>query len=737
MEIYQERSSAGRGGDGPAASAPVTPSRRRGFSSSSGTNHDDVLRRKKVLTPKHPNLRKGGTNTDGKRGLSHKKSRPSSMVRSSSSSMETATGRSNSSKKESRIAKPRARVSMSRVGVSAAADSAKSDEPSAQATTSSTLTTAKSSRPTLDGTRTSTSSISKLSSRAKLSLRTTRLGGKPARILPEVRSNVKETSTLSAAESTDLSPVVALAEESSSSRTMAEGSSPPAAVATPACTSMQKPTSKSRNDSCNVSNKKTTTPPSTGSLREFIQQRRNELKSEEKMSSGGGDGTSIAITTKTKKKKSVTFDNDAGFKAKASSSDQRHETSGGILMDLSNAFSEETLAVKTNAVSVRTTSSSVKDASTKSAATKSLPVLCLGKFQESLWLDFGDESRNVVGKTRSLSFLLEAPGKPSGAGASESGYWSVEFERIPFKKGFNLIVEDDDRAQDALSAGSASGDQSDATKSFDGNSSHGLVHANVVDDSTAIERTSPTVLCIKNGDKKMLRLTWTPTEAGGVREAVHLKLPRGRIRITAHGKARARNSREKSKKKSLAVVSGFAALVSNDPPSLLGLFSNLDIEFLPLPFLYLLPHLLQTAENYARGSIKSSSASSPVTPHRSVRKAPRNKTVDSRASTPAPDFSTPRTVFSKSSAAGSVTSASKVRCHIKYDSEWAEKQCDAYAKWLNYTFQPTEDVAHENSLHGGGDGDSCQASRTGLRTLLLHRRRAQARKQALALYRDG
>jgi len=703
VEIYQERRSGGRGGDGPAASAPVTPSRRRGLSSSSDTSHDDVLRRKKVLTPKHPNnLRRGGgnTNTDDKRGLSHKKKRTSSMVKTSGST-ETATMSSSTSssmtkgRKESRIGKPRARVSsMSGVGVPAAAtNSAKSDEPSAQATTSSALTTA-----TLNGTRTSTSSTSKLSSRAKMSLRTTRLGGKAARMLPTVESKVEETSQLPA-ESKNVSPAVAIAEESSSSRTMGEETSPPAAVATPA--RMQTSKSTGRNDdSCNVRNTKTTTPPSTGSLREFIQQRRNELKSEEKMSSGdGGDGTSIAITTTTKeKKKSVTFDADTSFKTMASSSsssDQQHETSGGILMDLSNAFGEESMVVKTNAAraSARTTSSSVKkDASTKkSAATKSLPVLCLGKFQESLWLDFGDESRNVVGKTRSLSFLLEAPEKSSSAaGASESGYWSVEFERIPFKKGFNLIVEDDDKAGDALSAGNASGNQSNAANSLDDNSLHGLVHANVDDDATAIERTSPTVLCIKNGDKKKLRLTWTPTEAGGVREAVHLKLPRGRIRITAHGKARAMNNRDKSKKKAVAV----------------------------------------SAENYARGSIKSASEP-PVTPHRSVRKAP---SVGSRAATPAPDFSTPRTVFSKSSPAGSVTSASKVRCHIKYDSEWAEKQCDAYAKWLNYSFQPTEDVAHENSLHDGGDGDSCQSSRTGLRTLLLHRRRAQARKQALELY---
>ena len=105
------------------------------------------------------------------------------------------------------------------------------------------------------------------------------------------------------------------------------------------------------------------------------------------------------------------------------------------------------------------------------------------------------------------------------------------------------------------------------------------------------------------------------------------------------------------------------------------------------------------------------------------------------SSTPEPDFSTPKTVYSKSSPGGNITSASKAQAQITYDSEWAEKQCDAFAKWLNYSFSPTEDMAHELSLQNGGDGvDSSSLTRAGLRTLLLHRRRAQGRKRAAELY---
>ena len=140
-------------------------------------------------------------------------------------------------------------------------------------------------------------------------------------------------------------------------------------------------------------------------------------------------------------------------------------------------------------------------------------------------------------------------------------------------------------------------------------------------------------------------------------------------------------------------------------------------------------HYLQTAdkENYVEGSLHTSAG--PSTPHQSARK----KDVRFVSSTPAPDFSTPKTVYSKSSPGGNITSAAKARAKITYDSEWAEKQCDAFAKWLNYSFSPTEDIAHELSLQDGGV-DSSSMTRAGLRTLLLHRRRAQGRKRAAELY---
>jgi abnormal spindle-like microcephaly-associated protein len=59
------------------------------------------------------------------------------------------------------------------------------------------------------------------------------------------------------------------------------------------------------------------------------------------------------------------------------------------------------------------------------------------------------------------------------------------------------------------------------------------------------------------------------------------------------------------------------------------------------------------------------------------------------------------------------------------DAQWADKQCETFSKWLNYTFQPNEDKDHEQEQ--GVD-------RTAFRTLVLHQRLAQARLGALEVF---
>ena len=282
---------------------------------------------------------------------------------------------------------------------------------------------------------------------------------------------------------------------------------------------------------------------SSSDLRKFIQQRRKEIRSSAEKDAGGNAtvGTSAATA------KTVRFTSDVIVK-KEEEEGRVNGDRGATLMDLTDEFrqeerpSTETAGTTTSTAKPKAAVAPKVPSTTPAPTVKKLPTLSLGKFQESLWLDFGDEHRNVVGKTWSMSFLLEAP----QSSETSSGYCSVEFERVPFKKGFNLIVEDD------ASPSSSGGAISDGNVGVDGAGSRVVFGNNSADDnstSAGSDRSSPTVLCVKNGDCKRLRLTWTPTDAGGMREAVHLKLPRGRIRITAHGKARAMETNVKKGKK--------------------------------------------------------------------------------------------------------------------------------------------------------------------------------------------
>lgn len=64
------------------------------------------------------------------------------------------------------------------------------------------------------------------------------------------------------------------------------------------------------------------------------------------------------------------------------------------------------------------------------------------------------------------------------------------------------------------------------------------------------------------------------------------------------------------------------------------------------------------------------------------------------------------------------------------EEAWAERQCELFTNWLNYTIQPTEDRDHQD-----GVGEECGSEdRMALRTLLLHQRMAAARLKALEIF---
>jgi hypothetical protein len=164
----------------------------------------------------------------------------------------------------------------------------------------------------------------------------------------------------------------------------------------------------------------------------------------------------------------------------------------GVQIDLSSMFTEiASPQQETSSLSVKPLTP-VPDSTT--CIPEDVPTASLANLRGSLWLDFGDERQNEVGRTRSMAFALEAPA---------DGSCVVDVERVPHKKGFDLIVDDGSMSEK--------------------------------DGST---ESKPTSLSIDAGQRLLMKVSWTPIDQVGVREVIHLKLPRGRLCITVSGKAR-------------------------------------------------------------------------------------------------------------------------------------------------------------------------------------------------------
>jgi len=309
---------------------------------------------------------------------------------------------------------------------------------------------------------------------------------------------------------------------------------------------------------------------------------------------------------------------------------------GGLMMDLSPLFSPSPPQV--NAVRKKNITSAAPEKLRDEEKCPPPPTLSVTNFQGSVWLDFGNEKKNVVGKTRFLHFLLSAMQEKAGANAIDADHYHVEVERMPTKKGISLYLYEE-----------------------------GLSSANI---SLA---ESITAIDVKRGDSQCCVVSWTPVEAGGVRETIHLKMPRGRLQITVHGYARYLRPKKSTspKKKSPVSTKTTTKPVSNDESEL-----RCRTPALPPKVHYLTPH-----------NKKLPSSVLPV---------------------------------------HSVTSPLKETPKLVCDAGWAETQCDAFAKWMNYTLKPTEQNSHENDFQ--------KSDRVALRTLLLHRRQAQARRKAQELY---
>ena len=306
----------------------------------------------------------------------------------------------------------------------------------------------------------------------------------------------------------------------------------------------------------------------------------------------------------------------------------------------------------------------------------SAPVLLLGKFSESIWLDFG-HTENIVGIPRSLSFKLQA--RESDA--------LVEVCKVPSKKGFSLDFE-----------------------------------------STQVNK----------GETKVYNVTWTPLSDGGVREVVHLKLPGGRLQITVHGTATGGTSKPPSKVNRRASIKKASTAVdaSNIDPSSIARKIRASTKAV-------MESQVKPNANLPVGitSSKTGAKKKAISVARPTPKKPRASFSSRRQSLHQNPSKKP------SSSSSSSTQSRQMASSSIYDESWKEKQQHAFTEWLNYTFQPTEDEAHEEGLQqlitASKSEDSAESEeaqknidRAALRSLVIHRRNAQAKKASMELYNE-
>ena len=375
-------------------------------------------------------------------------------------------------------------------------------------------------------------------------------------------------------------------------------------------------------------------------------------------------------------------------------------------------------------------------------ATTAQQTLLLVKFQESLWLPFGDT--NVVGLPRSVTFLMSSPDSST----------DVEVLKVPSKKGFSLDFE-----------------------------------------KTTVDQ----------GAFQTVVVTWTPSNAGGVRESIMLKLTgKGTATVILHGAA-VEPPASMHVQSSLLPAAKKAAAAPSLPTAKLQAKKKMGAaethaERPPPPPPQAAVPKSATAKNPATGVVLSSSSSSSFSSSSSLSSsaaavaaananvpkpmpakvvsapapasAPAASAKTTQSNAPAPSSSShpalaalaaasavPSTSSAGLTVSGSGSGSSSVvrlstRPKVFYDENWSEKQQYAFTSWLNYTFTPTEDSAHEDDLakvlaaSECSSGTSCVAAsvsaaadnvnidRSALRTLLLHRRAAKARTAASRLYTD-
>jgi len=269
-----------------------------------------------------------------------------------------------------------------------------------------------------------------------------------------------------------------------------------------------------------------------------------------------------------------------------------------------------------------------------SADPASVPIIPLGTYAESAWLEFGDEQMNTVGKSRSLPFDLHVPQD------CKTSVFHLKVEKVPVKKGFSLgLVCDTCTPRCEL----------DADADLDADLDAGPASASVLHSQSETQSQSQLQDCtsftIRRGETKRMFLTWTPTAPGGVCEVAYLKLQRGRVRVTARGHAKAAETKKIARPKS--------------------------------------------KKNSRFTCTRSRTSSSSLSATKKDTFKPKVNPFETSSSIAGNDYSSGRKGVPSTVEFGSNVGNIQ-RSWEEYNDDWAVQQCEAYAKWLNHMFQCPE-----------------------------------------------
>ena len=170
----------------------------------------------------------------------------------------------------------------------------------------------------------------------------------------------------------------------------------------------------------------------------------------------------------------------------------------------------------------------------------SIPVVHLGHCNQSTWLDFGPADANSVGQMRSLPFIIQAPQHPTGDNAMESHcswYYPMEFDfdLFPFESGFDVSLADPAIANTAVTMSSFC----DKDQNNDNNHTEDYGEE---ENGTKEEIIDPVGIQLKEGESKLIYITWCPMQVGGVREVIHLRVASGVQQVIVVGSAGRINS---------------------------------------------------------------------------------------------------------------------------------------------------------------------------------------------------